>query len=103
MGRRGERRGVARRSGLEGAEELEMEVGVELALELELELELELGLPTAASVDVGEAVHKSFIKPVHHSAFHKSVHNAFMTVLVLLTPKNERNMNANNNRQTAYH
>ena len=37
MGRRGERRGVARRSGLEGAEELEVEVGVELELELELE------------------------------------------------------------------
>ena len=58
MGRRGERRGVARRSGLEGAEELEVEVGVEL--ELELELELVLGLPAAAPVDVGEVVHKSF-------------------------------------------
>ena len=47
MGRRGERRGVAQRSGLGGAEELEVEVGVEL------ELELELGLPAAAPVDVG--------------------------------------------------
>ena len=42
VGRRGERRGVAWRSGVEGAEELEVEVGVEL--ELELKLELELGL-----------------------------------------------------------
>ena len=52
MGRLVEQRGVARRSGLEGAEEFDVEVGVEL------ELELELGLPTAAPVDVGEAVHK---------------------------------------------
>ena len=64
MGRRGERWGFARRSGLEGAEELEVEVGVEL--ELELEHELELGLPAGANVDVGEAVHKLFIKPVHN-------------------------------------
>ena len=38
MGRRGERRGVARRSGLEEAEVLEVEVGVGLELELELEM-----------------------------------------------------------------
>ena len=60
VGMRGERRGVARRSGLEGEEELEVEVGVEL--ELELELELEPGLPAAAPVDVVEAVHKSVHK-----------------------------------------
>ena len=48
MGMRGERQGVARRSGLEGEEELEVEVGVEV--ELELELELEPGLPTANPV-----------------------------------------------------
>ena len=69
--------GVAWRSGLEGAEELEVEVGVEL--ELKLELELELGLPAAAAVDKGEALHKSFIKPVHNSSIHRSVHNLFMT------------------------
>ena len=56
MGRRGERQGVARRSGLGGEEEVEVEVGVKL--ELQLELELELGHPVAALVDVGEAVHK---------------------------------------------
>ena len=77
LGMRGEWRGVAHRSGLEGAEELEVEVGVEL----ELELELELGLPAAAPVDVTEAVHESFIKPVHNSSVHKSVHNSFMTAL----------------------
>ena len=64
MGWRAEQRGDARRSGLEGMEEFEVEVGVEL--QLELELELELGLPAAAPVDVGEVVHKSFIKPVHN-------------------------------------
>ena len=79
MGRRGERRGVARRSGLEGLEELEVEVGVEV--EVELELELQLGLPAAAPLDMGEAVHKSFIKPVHTSSVHKSVHNSFMTTI----------------------
>ena len=50
MGRRGEWRGVAPRSGLEEAEELAVEVG----LELELEVELELGLPVAAPMDVGD-------------------------------------------------
>ena len=47
-----ERRGVARRSGLEsaleGGEDLEVEEVVEL--EFELELELELGLPAAGPV-----------------------------------------------------
>ena len=52
---RGDRRGVARRSGLEsgfeGEEELEVEVGLELELELQLEVELELELTAAAPVD----------------------------------------------------
>ena len=71
VGRRGEQRGVALRSGLEGAEELEVEVGVEV--ELGLELELELGVPAAVHVDVGEAVHKSFLKPVHNSSIRKCI------------------------------
>ena len=41
-----------------------MEVEVEVVLELELELEL--GVPAAAPVDVGDVVHKSFIKPVNN-------------------------------------
>ena len=81
MGRRGERRGVETRSGLEGAEEVEGDVGVEL--ERELELELELGLPAATPVNAREAVHKLFIKPVHNSSFHKSVHNSFMTAVLV--------------------
>ena len=68
MGRRGEGRGVARRSGLEGEEELEVEVGLKLGLELELKVEL--GLPATARVDVGEIVRKSFIKTVHKSSAH---------------------------------
>ena len=60
VGRRGERWGVARRSGLEGVEELEVEVGVEF--EIELELELVLGPPAAALVDVGDVVQKIFPK-----------------------------------------
>ena len=81
MGMRGERRGVARRSGLES--ELEGEVGEELELELELELalELELGLLVAAPVGVLEVVHDSFIKPVHNSSVHKSIHKVFMTAV----------------------
>ena len=51
-----------------------MEVGVEL--DLELEPELDLGLPAAAPVDMGQAVHKSFIKPVHISSVDKSVHKS---------------------------
>ena len=80
MERRGEGRGVPRRSGLEEAEELETEVGVEL----ELELELELGLQAGALVDVGDAFHKSFIKPVHNSSARKSVHSSFMTAVSVL-------------------
>ena len=82
MGRRSERRGVAWRSELEGADELEVGVGVEP--ELQLELELALGLPAAAPVDVGGAVNKSFIKLVHNSSVHKSVHNSFMTAFSVL-------------------
>ena len=59
-----------------------MEVGVDL--ELESELEMELGLLAAAPVDVGEAVHKSFIKPVHNSSVHKLVHNSFTTAASVL-------------------
>ena len=81
---RGERRGgrVARRYGVEGGGggELEVEVGVEF----NLELELEPGLPAAAPMDVVEAVHKSFIKPVHKSSVHKSVHKSFMTAVSVL-------------------
>ena len=58
--------------------ELEVEVGVDL------ELELELGLPAAAPVDVGDTVHKSFIKPVHSSSVHKLGHNSFMTASSVL-------------------
>ena len=57
---------------------------VEVEVELEAELELELGLPAAAPVDVGDAVHKSFIKPVHNSSVHKSVHNSFMMAVSVL-------------------
>ena len=59
-----------------------MEVG--LQLELELELELEPRLPSSAPVDVVEAVHKSFIKPVHNSSVHKSVHKSFMMAVSVL-------------------
>ena len=57
---------------------------VEAEVQLEAELELELGLPAAARVDVGDAVHKSFIKPLHNSSLHKSVHNSFMTAVSVL-------------------
>ena len=40
---------------------------MELEVELEAELEVELGLPAAPPVDIGDAVHKSFITAVHHS------------------------------------
>ena len=50
-------------------------------LEVELELELEPWLPAAAHGDVAENVHKSFIKPVHNSSVHKSVHKSFMTAV----------------------
>ena len=55
-----------------------MEVGVEL------ELGLELRLPAAAPMHVGEAIPKSFIKPVHNSSIRKSVHNSFMTAVSVL-------------------
>ena len=79
-----------------------MEVGVEL--ELQLELELEPGLRTAAPLDVGPAIHKSNIKPVHNSSVHKLVHNSFMTAASgLRTPNCECNMSANNSKRTGYH
>ena len=56
-----------------------MEVGVEV--ELEAELELEHGLSFAAPVDMGDNIYKSFIKVVHNSSFHKSVHNSFMAAV----------------------
>ena len=51
VGMRGERRGVARRSGLESRLEGEEDLDVEVVVELEPKLELELGLPAAAPVD----------------------------------------------------
>ena len=54
-------------SGVEEAQELEVEV--------EVKVELELGLLGAAPLDVGDAVHKPFIKLVHSSSLHKLVHN----------------------------
>ena len=52
--------------GLEEAEELEVEVEEEV--ELEAALALELGLPAANLVDIGDTVHKSFMKAfiIHH-------------------------------------
>ena len=73
-----------------------------MGLEVELELQLELGLPAATRVDVREAGHKSFIKPVHNhdSSLHKSVRKTIMTaVSVLRTSNYERNMNDNNSKQ----
>ena len=80
VGRRGERRGVG--SWLEEAEQLEVEVEVEV--ELEAKLELEVALPAVALVDMGDTVHKSFLKPVHNSSVHTSVHNLFMTTISVL-------------------
>ena len=60
-----EGRGVARRSGLEGDEELEVEVGVEL--ELQIEVELQPGLPATTPNNVVQDVRKSVIKLVHNS------------------------------------
>ena len=71
--------GMGLGGGLEEAEELEVEVEVEV--ELEVELELEHGLPVAAPLDMGDVVHISFIKAVHNSSVHKSVHNSFMTAV----------------------
>ena len=56
--------------------EVEVEVELEDAEEAE---ELGHGLPVAAAVDMGDTVHNSFIKAVHNSSVHKSVHNSVMT------------------------
>ena len=61
-----------------------MDVEVEVEVELEAELELEHGLPVATPVDMGDAVHKWFIKAVHNSSLHKSVDNLFMTEVSVL-------------------
>ena len=61
-----------------------MEVEVEVEVELAAELELEHGLPVAALVIMGEAVHKWRIKAVHNSSIHKSVHNSIMTAVSVL-------------------
>ena len=46
--------------------------------------ELQHGLPAAALVDMGDTVHNWFIKAVHNSSVHKSVHNSFMTAVSVL-------------------
>ena len=62
-----------------------MEVEVEDELEdAEEAQELEHGLPVAPPVDMGDTVHNSFIKAVHNSSVHKSVHNSFMTAVSVL-------------------
>ena len=61
--------------------EVEVEVELEDAEEAE---ELEHGLLVAAHVDMGDTVHNSFMKAVHNSSVHKSVHNSFMTVVSVL-------------------
>ena len=54
-----------------------MEVNVEVELEdVEVAEELEHGLHVAAPVDMGDTLHNSFIKAVHNSSVHKSVHNS---------------------------
>ena len=55
-----------------------------MEVEVEAELELKHGLPVAAPVDMGDAVHKSFIKAVHHSSVCKSVPSSFMTAVSVL-------------------
>ena len=57
---------------------------VEVEVELEEAEELERGMPVAAPVDMGDTVHNSFIKAVHNSSVHKSVHNSFMTAVLVL-------------------
>ena len=52
---------------------------MEVEVELEEAEELEHGLPIGAPVDMGDTIHNSFIKAVHNSSGHKSVHNSFMT------------------------
>ena len=61
--------------------EVEVEVELEDAEEAE---EVEHGLPVAAPVDMGDTVHNSFIKAVHNSSVHKSVHNSVMTAVSVL-------------------
>ena len=61
-----------------------MEVEVEVEVELEEAGELELGLPGAAPVDMGDTVHNSFIKAVHNSSAHKSVHDSFIRAVWVL-------------------
>ena len=58
--------------------EVEVEVELEDAEEAE---ELEHGLQVAAPVDMGDTVSNSFIKALHNSSVHKSVHNSFMTAV----------------------
>ena len=55
-----------------------------MEVELEAEMELEHGLPVDAPVDMGGAAPKSFIKAVHNSSVHKSVHNSFMKAVSVL-------------------
>ena len=62
---------------------MEAEVEVELQDAEEAE-ELEYGLPVADPVDMGDTVHNSFIKAVHNSSVHKSVHNSFMLAILVL-------------------
>ena len=57
---------------------------MEVELEDAEEEELEHGLPVAAPVDMGVTFHNSFIKAVHNSSVHKSVHNSFMTAVLVL-------------------
>ena len=57
---------------------------MQVEVELVAELELEVGLPAAAPADMGDDVHKSFIKAVHNSSLHKSVHNSFTTAVSVL-------------------
>ena len=57
---------------------------VEVEVELEEAEELEHVLPVAALVDMGDAVHNSFIKAVHNSSRHKSAHNSFMMAVSVL-------------------
>ena len=76
--RQGERHG----GGLEEAEELEVEVEAEV--QLEEAKELEHGLPVAAPVHMGDTVHNSFIKAVHNSSVHKSVHDSLMKAVSVL-------------------
>ena len=62
-----------------------MEVEVEVELEDAEEAEdVEHGLPVAVPVDMGDTVHNLFIKAVHISSVHKSVHNSIITAVSVL-------------------